>query len=243
MKFYVGLDRPGQAQHFDRAFISVNRIRRRRAPILNARWIMDSGAFTELSTHGHYRHDVGEYATIINRWTYAGSGLVAVVSQDFMCEPVILERTGLTIADHQRLTIERFDALRMLVSGAYVMPVLQGYSVCDYARHVDQYGNRLHPRAYVGVGSLCKRNSNIATIENILITIKRKRPGFRLHGFGLKSTALRSALVWDSLESADSMAWSFSARRQGRDRHSWQEAKRWLQRLEKQAVQTAWDWI
>ena len=39
------------------------------------------------------------------------------------------------VADHQRLTIERYDALVPLVK-PYVMPVLQGYTVGDYLRHL-----------------------------------------------------------------------------------------------------------
>jgi hypothetical protein len=240
MRFYVGLHQPSDAKHFDRAFISVNRIRHRKKPVGAREWIMDSGAFTEIATHGHYRHDVSEYAAEINRWAFPGSGLVAAVAQDWMCEPWMVERTGLTVADHQRLTIERYDALLPLVHGVYVMPVLQGYTVSDYLSHLDQYGDRLAPGAYVGVGSVCKRNVNVGEIEAILTAIKRKRPDIRLHGFGLKSTALASALVRDALHSADSMAWSFAARKQGRDGNSWEEAKRWVRRIEAQPVQMGW---
>ena len=89
MLFYVGLHQPGDAKRFDRAFISVNRIRTRKAPIGAKAWIMDSASFTELSTHGRYRHDVGEYAEVVNRWA-SDPALVAVVAQDYMCEPWII---------------------------------------------------------------------------------------------------------------------------------------------------------
>ena len=39
---------------------------------------MDSGAFTEISTHGHYRHSVSEYADQIKRWASTGNLLAAV---------------------------------------------------------------------------------------------------------------------------------------------------------------------
>lgn len=243
MKFFVGLHQPSDAHRFDRAFLSVNRLRDRKKPVGAREWIMDSGAFTEIATHGGYRHGVEEYAAEINRWTYPGSGLVAAVAQDWMCEPWMLAKTGLTIADHQRLTIERYDALLPLVPGVYVMPVLQGYTVADYLGHLAQYGNRIAPGAYVGVGSVCKRNVDVREIESILCAIKRVRPDLRLHGFGLKVTALGSALVRDALYSADSMAWSFAARRQGRDANSWREAKRWADRIVGMPVQTGWDFI
>jgi hypothetical protein len=109
--FYVGLHQPADAKHFDRAFISVNRLRGRKKPIAAPAWIMDSGAFTEIAEHGRYRQGVEGYAEEINRWAYPGSGLVCAVAQDYMCEPFIVAKTGLSVAEHQRLTIERYDAL------------------------------------------------------------------------------------------------------------------------------------
>jgi hypothetical protein len=69
-------------------------------------------------------------------------------------------------------------------------------------------------------------------IERILAHIKWHRPDLRLHGFGLKATALASCIVRECLHSADSMAWSFAARREGRDRNSWREAAAFNQRIE-----------
>lgn len=234
MKFYVGLHQPSDAHHFDHAFISVNRIRGRKKPIGAKAWIMDSGAFTEIATHGRYRHSVEEYAAEINRWADDPT-LVAVVAQDYMCEAFILAKTGMTVKDHQRLTIERYDALVAAVDPRiYVMPVLQGYTVADYVRHIGMYGGRLKPGAYVGVGSVCKRNTDISQIEDILTAIKRVRPDLLLHGFGLKTTALSSPVVQENLASADSMAWSFAARRQGRDGNDWREAKVFSERIKTQ---------
>lgn len=229
--FYVGLHQPSDAQHFDRAFVSVNRLRGRKKAIGAGAWIMDSGAFTELSQHGHYRHSVEQYAAEINRWA-ADPALIAAVAQDYMCEPFIIEKTGLSVEEHRRLTIERYDALVALVDPrVYVMPVLQGYTVADYLRHIDMYGDRLGPGAYVGVGSICKRNTAIGAIEQILTAIKRKRPDLLLHGFGLKTTALSSWVVQNCLHSADSMAWSFAARRQGRNANDWREAAAFIKRI------------
>src|SRR5262249_51387116 len=123
MMFFVGLHQPSDAKHFHSAFVSVNRLRGRKKSVGAEQWIMDSGAFTEISTHGHYRHSVEQYAAEINRWAYPGSGMIAAVSQDYMCEPFILQKTGLTIEDHQRLTIERYDDLLRLVRGTYLIPV------------------------------------------------------------------------------------------------------------------------
>lgn len=242
MMFYVGLHQPSDAKHFNRAFISVNRIRRRRKPIMADAWIMDSGAFTEISQYGEYRSSVFEYAAEINRWA-DDPKLVAAVSQDYMCEPFILQKTGLTVPDHQRLTVERYDAIRTLVDPrVYIMPVLQGYLVEDYLEHLKMYGERLPYGAYVGVGSVCKRNTNIRAVEEILTAIKRARPDLLLHGFGLKITALSSQTVRDCLHSADSMAWSFSARKQGRDANDWREAMAFVQKIDAYEPKWMYPW-
>lgn len=237
MLFYVGLHHPGDGKHFDRAFISINTIRNRKSPIGASSWIMDSGVFSELSRYGDYRHGVEEYAAVINRWAAADHCLVAAVAQDYMCEPWIVEKTGLSIAMHQLLTIGRYDALLPLVHGVYVMPVLQGYDPEDYVSHIRQYGSRLAYGAYVGVGSICKRNTNYATIEDVLLAIKRERPDLRLHGFGVKLTSLASGIVQDCLYSADSMAWSYGARLSGRNGNDWREAAAFVRRIETCQVQ------
>ena len=233
VKFFVGLHQPSDAKHLDHVFISVNRLaerrrdrktlKRRTKPLGVRSWIMDSGAFTELSTHGRYRNSVEDYAAEINRWADDPT-LVAAVAQDYMCEPFIVAKTGLSVERHQELTIERYDALVPLTP-VYVMPVLQGYAACDYVRHLEMYGDRLGSGAYVGVGSVCKRNTDVEQVETILSAIAQLRPDLRLHGFGLKATALASARVRELLTSADSMAWSFAARYEGRNRNSWREAK------------------
>jgi hypothetical protein len=180
-RLFVGLHQPSDAKHFNAAFVSVNRLRNRKSDFKVGDWIMDSGAFTEIATHGKYRESVDGYVEQIERWSKCGN-MLAAVSQDYMCEAWILEKTGLTIADHQRLTIERYDAIQSKTS-VYIMPVLQ------------------------------------------------VRPDLRLHGFGLKTTALSDGGVFDLLHTADSMAWSFAARKQGRNANDYREAQNFERRI------------
>jgi hypothetical protein len=235
--FFLGVHQPHNAGKVRAAFISAHALRRRKGSFPSRRWIMDCGGFTTIVLHGGYPHPVEEYAALIRR--YAGNRqMLAAVSQDFMCEPFMLAKTGLTIADHQRLTIERYEALLACdVAGVRIMPVLQGYAPADYVSHVRQYGDRLMPRHWVGVGSICKRNTNPASIEAVLLAIKAERPDLRLHAFGVKLTALGSQLVRDLLFSADSMAWSFAARYEGRDANDIQEAVRYAKRIAQMPVQ------
>lgn len=238
-RFFVGLHQPFDAHRLPRwgAFISYTRLRKRKSHFKVGDWIMDSGAFSTLDTHGCYPDSPEVYAECIRRFATCGN-LLAAVTQDYMCEPHMLAKTGLTIQDHQRLTIERYDALLHCdTGGVYIMPVLQGYDPQDYVAHIRQYGNRLGCGAWVGVGSVCKRNGDPKAIENVLLAIKRERPDLLLHGFGLKKTALSSGVVEALLWSADSMAWSLQARMEGRDGNSWKEAQRWTEAMEARPLQ------
>lgn len=235
LRFFVGVHDPYWAHRVPAACISVNRLRRRRGPFVPppGGWIMDSGAFTTISTHGRYLSEPADYADEARRWVALAPGLQAVVAQDFMCEPFILERTGLTLADHQRLTIERLDALEAAWGEPVpVLPVLQGFAPEDYARHVSDYGSRLTPGRWVGVGSVCKRQGDPSTIVAVLRAVKEARPDLRLHGFGVKLTALKNRAVRELLHSADSMAWSFHARMQGRDANDPEEAIAFVRKVE-----------
>ena len=242
--FYVGLHQPSDGKHFDLACISINRLRSRKKPI-GSKLLIDSGAFTELAQHGKYRHSVSEYAAQLFRlWNSGCADIMAAVAQDFMCEPFMLAKTKATgacdgtVEDHQRLTIERYDALLIELHKLFgetipfhVLPVLQGFSPADYARHVVAYGPRLVKEMWVGVGSVCKRQGDPRLVAAVLRAVKAIRPDLRLHGFGVKLTSLRDRAVRSLLATADSMAWSFSARKQGRSANDWHEAKAFVERV------------
>lgn len=233
----MGIHQPCDARHVDAAFISVHRIARRVGPFAVGDWIMDSGAFSTILKHGGYPEGPEAYAAQIRRWSTNGR-LLAAVTQDFMCEDHMLAITGMTIEQHQRLTIERYDAIRACdLGGVYLMPVLQGYAPAEYVRHLAMYGDRIGPGAWMGVGSVCKRNGDPAAIEEVLFAIKTARRDIRLHGFGIKTTALRSGLVRDLLHTADSMAWSYAARIEGRDGNSVLEALAFTKRIETMQTQ------
>ena len=216
MKFFVGHHHVAKAQHIPRAFLSVNTLWDRKADFKANDWIMDSGAFSELLIHGEYREErsVKNYAQQIFRWSRCGNMLRAV-SQDYMCEPNMLAITGMTMEMHQHLTISRYILLQAYC-GSLIMPVLQGQEPQDYIAHIEMYGAILKPGTWTGVGSVCKRKDE-SSIREVLRAIKAVRPDLKLHGFGLKTSALRCAEVWDTLYSADSMAWSYRERMKRRD--------------------------
>lgn len=233
MRFYIGLHKPWQASHFARACLSVRSLRTRRKPIDCPAILLDSGAFTELHLYGGYRQPEAAYATEIRRL----AGLISIeaaVAQDYMCEPFMLKRTGLTVAEHQALTIDRYDRLAACQLPCPVMPVLQGYQPADYVRHLAAYGDRLAEGMWVGVGSVCKRNANPNAILDVLHAIAWRRPDIRLHGFGIKRTALEHDGVRALLASANSMAWSYAARREGRNGNAHGEALAYAALIERQ---------
>lgn len=232
MDFYVGLHQPSDARHFARCCIHIARLERRRRPLGCEDLLVDSQAFMKLKLHGRYPESPEAYARKVERAAQLAEHITAV-TEDYMCEPFVLARTGMTLAAHQRLTIERYDAIRGVLDQAiYLMPVLQGYHPREYADHIRQYGARLGLGAWVGVGSVCKRNTDPAAIRAVLLAIKAERPDLRLHGFGVKITALASPTVRQLLYSADSMAWSLNARKNGRNGNSWKEAEQFAGRVD-----------
>lgn len=187
-------------------------------------WFVDSGGFTELQMHGRWRTTAEQHAErcmdVMERF-----GNVAWLSpQDWMCEPAVINGgtfkditfvgTGLSVREHQERTVDNYLELIDISEDMPWVPVLQGWTVEDYHRHVDMYlacGVDLRDNHLVGVGSVCRRESMPEAID-IMRTLHAR--GLLLHGFGFKQEGI--AACWPYLESADSMAWSYNAKEEGR---------------------------
>jgi hypothetical protein len=65
----------------------------------------------------------------------------------------------------------------------------------------------------VGVGSVCRRQQT-DEIRDVLEAVRDRDPEVPLHGYGVKSQGLRR--YGELLCSADSLAWSYNARRNPR---------------------------
>lgn len=195
-----------------RLFLSRRRLARQKShPVALGFWALDSGGFTELDLHGCwtvppevYVEEVRVYSGRLGRMSWAAT-------QDWMCEDKILKKTGLTVQEHQRRTVASYLRLRQLAPEIPWSPAVQGWSVADYVQCVRMYeaeGVDLRTVRLVGVGSVCRRQHTDEAVE-IFKTLHSH--GLRLHGFGLKLTGLRKAAQY--LRSADSLAWSYGARR------------------------------
>jgi hypothetical protein len=173
--------------------------------------VLDSGGFTELSTYGAWTVGPEQYIDQVYRFREEIGFLEWCAPQDWMCEPFITEKTGLTVLDHQRRTVDNFLFLRGKAPELPFIPVVQGFTIDEYHRCVAMYraaGIDLAAEPLVGVGSVCRRQG---TGEAARIITEMAAEGLSVHGFGFKITALK--LCGRELASADSMAWSFDARR------------------------------
>ncbi len=213
MKFYLGVHEPPMIENTTvPCFISYKRLRRQptatRKP--TCEWSLDSGGFSEIAQHGKWIITPEEYIVDVGKYMDWG-GLNWAAPQDWMCEPHMIEKTGLSVAEHQRKTVDNFIKLRDEAPDLPFIPVLQGWTMKDYKNCFDLYldeGIDLTKEATVGVGSVCRRQDTfeIEAIMNQLYDYGLHN----LHGFGVKINGLRR--YGQFLQSSDSMAWSYAAR-------------------------------
>lgn len=215
MRFYLGTHEPTwlSKSHVP-LFVSAVRLRERcrvKLPTARVPWALDSGGFSVLSKHGGYPTTNAQYAGEVTRWAAGIGQMDWAAVQDWMCEPQMLARTGLTVAEHQRRTVESYVELRALAPSIPWVPVLQGYEHAEYLRCADLYaaaGFDLTQLPTVGIGSVCRREDTTEA-ERIIHDLAGR--GFNLHGFGFKIGGVERCRA--VLASADSLAWSYGARR------------------------------
>lgn len=213
MRFYLGTHEVSWLRRTTiPLFISAVRLRRQRTyPRALGPWALDSGGFSELSLHGRWTVTARHYAAEVVRWAELIGRLEWAAIQDWMCEPPIRALTGLTVREHQERTIASLFELRALAPSVPWTPVLQGWEIEDYLQHVEMYraaGVELGELPVVGVGSVCRRQG---TLEGAAIMRALSKLGLRIHAFGIKTQGL--ALFGDRIASADSMSWSYVARK------------------------------
>lgn len=211
MMFWLGTHETGWlAKAGVPLFIARQRLAKRRTlPRAAAPWALDSGAFMQLQQHGQWTITPRQYATEVRRYRDEIGQLAWAAPQDWMCEPFILQRTGRWLTEHLILTVNSYLELRMIAPDLPFIPVLQGWQRDDYQRCADLYaaaGIDLAAEPVVGLGSVCRRQDTAAAGQ-----IVRSLSPLKLHGFGVKITGLRK--YGHYLTSADSLAWSYNARK------------------------------
>lgn len=212
MKFYLGTHVVNWLafSHIP-LFISRRRLFGRKSfPRAVSAYALDSGGFTELDKFGRWTIGPDQYIDEVRQYRDAIGQMDFAAPQDWMCEPWILKKTGLSMDEHLRRTVDNFIYLRKYAVDLPFVPVLQGWRLEDYERCAHMYrvnGVDLAKESTVGIGSVCRRQS---TTEAEVIIRHFARQGIKLHGFGFKKSGIPR--VFDALKSSDSMAWSFAAR-------------------------------
>lgn len=211
-------------------FVSYGRLRRlkRKMPRSPQRggWALDSRGFNELREFGEWTISPKQYVMDVIRYDEEIGNLEWAAGQDWMCEPEILACTGLSIAEHQRRTVDNYCRLLDLYADhgpdrdPPFMLTLQGDpddpSPDSYHRCWDMYeaaGIDVMNVEVVGLGSVCTRQA-AKPIGALIASLQArdKESNLPLHGFGVKTDGLIQ--YSDHLLSADSQAWSFGARKQ-----------------------------
>jgi len=213
MIFYLGTHRIAFFQQTDVPLFASRRIlhKRKSFPRALGRWSLDSGGFSELSLYGGWQTSPSQYIQEINRFQSEIGNLDWASQQDYMCEPHMIKKTGLTVKIHQERTIDNLIELRSMNTNVPIIPVLQGWCVNDYLQHIEMWEKRgidLRQEPTVGVGSVCRRSS-IYDIVDIIVNVHKS--GIKnIHGFGVKSSGV--SRIGHLIQSCDSMAWSLTAR-------------------------------
>lgn len=216
MRFYLGTHLPHWLAFSPfPLFVSHNRLFKRMTfPRAKTGWALDSGGFTQITKYGRWLHGPDLYAQYVRLYMSEIGNLDWASPQDWMCEPVATAATGRTVRYHQIRTVENYLYLRDHYPDCPWVPVLQGWTLDDYAFCLKLYHHHdvdLASLPIVAVGSVCRRQSThqIGDIFRFL-----SGEGLACHGFGVKLEGVRK--YGQFLASSDSMAWSAGARRNPR---------------------------
>lgn len=211
--FYLGVHLPNWSRDSKIPLMLSDRLLRKYKSLwrTSCSWFLDSGGFTELSLFGKWTIGAKEYAERAQRYFYEMGNLDFVAPQDWMCEPIILDKTSKKILYHQEKTVENFLELKRIAPDIPWIPVLQGWSLEEYSHCFDlykKYDIDLVQEKLVGLGTICRRQATKEAEEIIAYFYKQN---IKLHAFGYKIRGLKNSA--NHLYSADSMAWSYAGRR------------------------------
>ncbi|MBN2569394.1 MAG: hypothetical protein JXB42_08190 [Deltaproteobacteria bacterium] len=213
MKYYLGTH---HTHWFGKTsvplFVSYRQLSKRKRYVKAiGKWALDSGAFSEIHNFGKWKTTPEEYAYKVQIFSEEIGNLEWASIQDWICTPLVLKKTGMSIEQHQRKTIESYCNLTQIAPQIKWIPILQGWDVGSYFAHARMYeaeGISLKNEKIVGVGSLAGRQSS-KLLPQLLSALQQKE--ISIHAFGLSISGLINTHPF--IKSADSMAWSFIARR------------------------------
>jgi hypothetical protein len=238
--FYLGAHRPNWIAKTNVPLFLTHSILSsvRTLPVATAPIAIDSNAFAMLKNHGVWRVAPHEYVEVVRR-AAAVSRVDFAFPQDWPCSPLILKRTGLSVREHQRRTVDSYKLLCDIAPDLPWAPVLQGWTAGDFDECAELYEKEVRGwrEKVVGLGSLVRPDSYPLVLAMIVSGFLDD--GLRVHALGVKLKVLdvlhRISTTkidgWLQKLSVDSMAWSLNARYNGGDRNSLDTALDWRSAL------------
>lgn len=174
---------------------------------------IDSGGFYSSMRSGGYTKSNDEYLDYIQKWQPQFFAL-----RDYPCEPELLKKHNMTVQYNIKRTVENhLILLNKIESGLWdihgkPIPVIQGWEIEDYLHCIDLFTENGVTSDYMAIGSVCRRNQT-EKIKDVILAVRDNVPLWtKLHGFGVKLTALKDLVIWKALYSVDSGAWDYVAR-------------------------------
>jgi len=172
---------------------------------------IDSGGFYSSMRSGKYTKPDREYLEFIEKVQPEFFAL-----RDYPCEPQLLKKHDLTAKQNIQRTVDNHIVLMDLLSEYQIIsqpvPVIQGWQKEDYLNCIDAFNDAGLLSDYMAIGSVCRRTT-ISNIREIVVAIRDAISSWtKLHGFGVKLTALSDLAIWNALYSVDSGAWDYTAR-------------------------------
>src|SRR5436190_20996822 len=107
-RFYLGTHEASWLARLDvPLFVSHVRLRRfKTLPAARTAWALDSGGFTELSKNDRWVTEPAAYVDACRRYMAEIGRLDWAAPMDWMCEPFMVAKTGLSVDCHQPFTVE-----------------------------------------------------------------------------------------------------------------------------------------
>ncbi len=164
-----------------------------------------------IARHGKWNITTEAYVDLCSRYYEEIGGLHWIAPLNWPCEPDARSASGLSVDEHQRLTLDSLIEMRQRAPWLPTVPILQGWRRQDYIRHLHMHeaaGIDLSREPLAGLGSVCSRQNTISIY--LLVHELARDYGLRLHAFGLSIRALLT--LARVLTSSDTHSWSVAAR-------------------------------
>ena len=205
-EFYYGSSWHWPLSYLPRVMLSYNYVRKLKMPWrMQIPFMMDSGAFAVILKYGKYPFTPEEYALGIEKWHPD-----VAWTMDYPCEPSVQKKGQYGPVSAQEMTIT--NQLKLLDLNTDTQMVVQGWTVQDYLENIDRIKDQGLLTERLGIGSICRRGQN-REIARIIRAIHNNVPSWvKLHGFGIKVSALKYTDAKFNLHSVDSQSWGYEMR-------------------------------